>query len=112
MLDPRPDAVFCFSDQLAFEIIGSCEEYGIRVPEELAVVGYSDLPNASLLKVSLSTIRQPRSLIGRAAAEMLLARMEQKDQTPQINLPVVLIVRQSTTGKTLSENSPCESIYG
>jgi LacI family transcriptional regulator len=97
-LHPRPDSVFCFSDRIAFDIIEASEHYGIRVPEDLAVVGYSDLPNASLLKVSLTTIRQPRSLLGRSAADMLLARMAKKAPLAQIKLPVELIVRDSTRG--------------
>jgi DNA-binding LacI/PurR family transcriptional regulator len=105
-LDPRPDGVFCFSDITAIDIIEACGQYGIRVPEELAVVGYSDLPQSRLLKISLTTIRQPRSLLGRNAAEMLLARMEQKEQPVQINLPVELVVRQSTMGKRALEISP------
>jgi DNA-binding LacI/PurR family transcriptional regulator len=103
-LDPRPDAVFCFSDFSAFDIIEACDERGIRVPEDLAVVGYTDLPQSRLLKVSLTTVRQPRSLLGRSAAEMLLARMEQKEQPPQLNLPVELVVRQSTAGKVVEDN--------
>jgi LacI family transcriptional regulator len=105
-LDPRPDGVFCFSDLAAFDIIETCDQYGIRVPEELAVVGYSDFPQAGLLKISLSTIRQPRSLLGRTAAEMLLARMEKKEQPAQVDLPVELIVRQSSAEKKANAASP------
>ncbi len=101
-LNPRPDGVFCFSDFIAFDIIASCEQCAIRVPEDLAVVGYTDLPQSSLLKISLTTIRQPRTLLGRSAAEMLLARMDKNETPVQINLPVELVVRQSTMGKTPS----------
>jgi DNA-binding LacI/PurR family transcriptional regulator len=95
-LDPRPDGVFCFSDMTAYDIIETCDDFGVRVPEEMAVVGYTDLPQSKFLKISLTTVRQPRTLLGRNAAEMLLARMEQKEQPTLINLPVELVVRQST----------------
>ena len=52
-LEPRPDAVFCFSDNVAIGIMEACSDQGIRVPEDLAVVGYADLPQSRLLKVSL-----------------------------------------------------------
>jgi LacI family transcriptional regulator len=104
-LTPRPDGVFCFSDFTAFDIIEACEQAGLRVPEDLAVVGYADLPPARLLKISLTSVHQPRTLLGRSAADMLLARMEQKEQPVQINLPVDLVIRQSTTGKTAAQRT-------
>jgi DNA-binding LacI/PurR family transcriptional regulator len=102
-LDPRPDGVFCFSDNTAFDLIEACDQCGVRVPEDLAVVGYTDLPQSRFLKISLTTIRQPRTLLGRNAAEMLLARMEKKEQPAEINLPVELVVRQSTMEKSSAQ---------
>jgi len=95
-LDPRPDAVFCFSDNVAIGILESCSDHGIRVPEDLAVVGYADLPHLRLLKVSLTSVHQPRPLLGRHAAEMLIACMEHQSQPAPIRLPVELVVREST----------------
>jgi LacI family transcriptional regulator len=110
-LEPRPDGVFCFSDLAAFDIIEACDRCGIRIPEDLAVVGYTDFPQAGLLKVSLTTIRQPRSLLGRNAAEMLLSCLEKKEHASHINLPVELIVRQSTEGKTPSVSPSGDSFH-
>jgi LacI family transcriptional regulator len=121
-LDPRPDAVFCFSDSVAIGVLEACSREHLRVPEDLAVVGFADLPQSGLLKVSLTTIRQPRPLLGRHAAEMLLACLEKeskegdspffaehaskvsekKGQTPnnfQVTLPVELLIRESTKGR-------------
>jgi LacI family transcriptional regulator len=98
-LDPRPDAVFCFSDNVAIGILEACNDQGIRVPEDLAVVGYADLPHLRLLKVSLTSVRQPRPLLGRHAAEMLLACMEESGRPEPIQLPVELMIRESTVGK-------------
>ncbi len=97
-LNPRPDAVICFSDNVALGLLEACIHHGIRVPEDLAVVGYADLPFAGMLKVSLTTIRQPQELLGRRAVEVLLKCMEKKGHSEQIVLPVELIVRESTGG--------------
>lgn len=95
-LKPRPDAVICFSDNVALGLLEACAQCGIRVPEDLAVVGYADLPFAGMLKISLTTIRQPQALLGRRAVELLLKCMEKKGHSEQIVLPVELIVREST----------------
>jgi DNA-binding LacI/PurR family transcriptional regulator len=98
-ISPRPDAVFCFSDNVAVGVMDACNDHGIRVPEDMAVVGYADLPQSRLLKVSLTTVLQPRPLLGWHAAKMLLACMEERGQPDPIRLPVELMVRESTVGK-------------
>ncbi len=96
-LSDPPDALFCFSDPVAIGVMEECLARGVRIPEDLAVVGYADLPHSGLLRVPLTTIRQPRELIGRHAAEMLLLEM---DGCPipdtHLKLPVELVVRDST----------------
>ena len=99
-LDPRPDAVFCFSDLLAFGILEACGRQGIRVPQDLAVVGYADLPHSAILKVALTTVRQPRALLGRRAAEVLLASIGKSGHSEQVTLPVELVIRESTGGQS------------
>jgi len=92
-----PDALFCFSDPVAVGVMEECLARGIRIPEDLALVGYGDLPHSGLLKVSLTTVRQPCELIGRHAAEMLLSEMDGKPVPDNsLKLPVELIVRDST----------------
>ena len=103
-LNPRPDAVFCFSDNVAIGVMEACNAHGIRVPEDIAVAGYADLPQSRLLKVSLTTVQQPRPLLGLHAAKMLLSCMEERGQPEPIQLPVELMVRESTVGKT-----PCRA---
>jgi LacI family transcriptional regulator len=98
-LEPRPDAVFCFSDNVAIGILEACSDRGISVPEDLAIVGYADLPHLRLLKVSLTSVHQPRPLLGRHAAKMLLACMENGGQPEPVQLPVELVIRESTVGK-------------
>jgi LacI family transcriptional regulator len=95
--DPRPDALFCFSDIVA---AGALEEFlnrGISVPGDIALVGYADLDFSRMLRVPLTTVRQPTGLIGRTAADMILARIEGgSDAAAEVRLPVELIIRSST----------------
>ena len=65
---PRPDAVFCVSDAVAIGILEACSAQGVRVPQDLAVVGFADLPHSGLLKVGLTTVRQPCQQLGQRAA--------------------------------------------
>jgi LacI family transcriptional regulator len=97
-LSPRPDAVICFSDNVALGLLQACATHGIRVPEDLAVVGYADLPFSGMLKAPLTTVRQPQALLGRRAVELLLKCLQNRGHSEQIILPVELIVRESSGG--------------
>jgi len=98
---PRPDALFCFNDRAAVDAISVCLEMGIRIPEDLAIVGYADLEHSHILKVPLTTVRQPRNLLGKHASEMLLKLIAGDTPDPaQHKLPVELVVRDSTSGRS------------
>ncbi|RYH10597.1 LacI family DNA-binding transcriptional regulator [Tropicimonas sp. IMCC6043] len=98
----RPTAVFCASDEMALGFIGEAQRRGIKVPDEISVVGFDDLEMASHAVPALTTIHQPRADIGRAAARMLLERMllapaeRVARPAPHVVLPVTLAVREST----------------
>ena len=93
--DPRPTAILAMSDQLAIGAMGAVADCGLRVPEDVSVVGYDDIPAAEA--AGLTTIRQPVFDKGRMAGEMLLAFIERRS-VPQrrVLLPTELIVRTST----------------
>ena len=96
-MSPRPDALFCFSDIVAAGALEACLQQGVRVPEDLAIVGYADLEYSHMLRVPLTTVRQPTDLIGRTAADLLLSQLENESPVEtQIRLPVELLVRDST----------------
>ena len=99
-MKPRPEAIFCFSDRVAMGVLEKCREQGIRVPGELAIVGYADLPQSGQLKIALTTVRQPRQALGQRAAEILLACMTGEGRPEQVVLPVELAVRESTVGES------------
>ena len=68
----RPTAVFCANDLLALGVLSACARHGVRVPQDLAIVGYDDIPYVQFAAVPLTSVRQPRAALGRAAAQMLL----------------------------------------
>jgi LacI family transcriptional regulator len=72
----RPSAVFCGNDLLALGMLPELTRRGVRIPEDLAIVGYDDIAFAAAAVVPLSSVRQPREQLGRAAAQLLLEEME------------------------------------
>ena len=62
--DPRPDGVFCFNDPLAIGAMSTIHEAGLRIPEDIALIGCGNLPNNDCLRVSLSSIDQKSQMIG------------------------------------------------
>lgn len=75
-LSPRPTAVFCANDLLALGVLQALYAGGVRVPEDIALVGYDDIEFAAAAVVPLTSVRQPAALIGRTAAELLLDETE------------------------------------
>jgi LacI family transcriptional regulator len=96
--DPRPDGVFCFNDPLAIGAMGAIFEAGLRIPEDIALIGCGNLPNNDWLRVSLSSIDQHSQMIGQRAAELVLSLIEskQKPRARTIILEPTLVVRSST----------------
>lgn len=96
----RPTAVFCANDLLALGLLQEVVHHGIRVPEDLAIVGFDDLIWASAAVVPLTTVRQARDRMGRAAVRMLLKEIaEGSDHVHQHTaFAPNLVVRESTVG--------------
>ena len=77
---PRPAAVFCTNDMLALGLLRRLGQAGVAVPADLAVVGYDDIEFAADAAVPLTSVRQPKYQLGRAAAELLLDEADRPDQ--------------------------------
>lgn len=96
----RPTAIFCASDQVAFGLIARLTEAGVRVPQDISVVGFDDIEQAAFFVPRLTTIRQDRQLLGQTAAELMMQRLEDEDTTMPDDavtlLDVELVVRDST----------------
>lgn len=95
-LAPRPTAVFCCSDLMAMGLMEAAYLKGVRIPEELSVVGFDDLPLAATLHPALTTVRQPLYEMGRMAAQMVMALTRGEEIVmSQVELPTRLIIRDS-----------------
>jgi LacI family transcriptional regulator len=97
----RPDAVFAANDLIAMGVLQALmmQGAGVRVPDEIALIGYDDIDFASAAVVPLSSIRQPAQLIGRTAVEIMLEETANPDAQPrQVVFQPELVVRASTGG--------------
>ena len=92
----RPTAVFCANDLLALGVLNECVRRGLRVPDDLAIIGYDDIGFAATASVPLTSVRQPRQLLGRTAVELLLAQVEGRP-AQQVVFDPELVVRRSTS---------------
>jgi len=94
----RPTAAFCANDLLALGLLQQMVRLGLRVPDDLAIVGYDDIEFAEAAAVPLTSVSQPRQLLGRTAAELLLeeARTPEGHQHQQVVFAPELVVRAST----------------
>jgi LacI family transcriptional regulator len=89
-------AVFASNDSMALGALRALDEAGLRVPDQMALVGFDDMPFAATTKPPLTTVHQPIADIGEAAARMLLELVEDGSAEPrQVILPTRLVVRES-----------------
>lgn len=96
LLEQKVDAVFAASDITARGALLAMQEAGVRVPDDVALIGFDDLPTATQVTPPLTTVRQPIEEKGARAAELLIRLIEGSLQGPQqILLPTELIIRQS-----------------
>jgi LacI family transcriptional regulator len=96
LLAHRPDAVFAASDIMALGAIRALREAGLRVPEDVAVVGFDDLPQAARAEPPLTTVRQPTYRLGATTVDSLLDLIKYPASSPRrIVLPTELVVRAS-----------------
>jgi LacI family transcriptional regulator len=96
LLARRPDAVFAASDIMAIGALRALRESSLRVPEDVAVVGFDDLPQSARTEPPLTTVRQPTYRLGTTTVDSLLDLIEYPDSSPRrIVLPTELVVRAS-----------------
>jgi LacI family transcriptional regulator len=93
----RPTAACCANDLLALGLLQQCVGLGVRVPDDLAIIGYDDIEFAAAAAVPLTSVRQPRQLLGRTAAELLLDESSNPEHMHQrVTFTPELVVRRST----------------
>jgi LacI family transcriptional regulator len=94
--DP-PTAIFAFNDNVAVGVIKAARSRGLRIPEDLSVVGFDDSEQAEIVTPALTTVRQPLAEMGRMAVSLLLRLLEnQRVDALRIELATKLVVREST----------------
>jgi LacI family transcriptional regulator len=91
-----PDAVVCANDQMAIGVLRAFAVGGVRVPEDLAVVGFDDIALGSLYDPTLTTVHQPMRMLGEHACARLLDRIADPALSPTVDLlPTELVLRSS-----------------
>jgi len=99
-LPEPPDAIFCGNDTTALSSMIYLRNKGIRIPEDIGIVGFSNEPFSRVVSPSISTIAQPGFLMGQKAAELILNQIEHNEKTfKTLVLPTELIIRESSDRK-------------
>lgn len=97
--NPLPDALFCFNDPVAIGAMKILKNAGMRIPEEIAIVGFSEDVMATIVEPQLTTVLQPMKEMGRRAAKLMLEQIRQEKPVPPrtIVLDAQLNIRESST---------------
>ncbi len=94
----RPEAFFCASDVYAAAVIKATRKFGLKVPEDIKVVGFDNVEISTMCNPSITTINQPRYQLGFLSCEMLVNSITNKDNPMQsVYLETELLIRESTT---------------
>jgi DNA-binding LacI/PurR family transcriptional regulator len=91
-----PTAVFCYNDMSALGALRALHSHGIKIPEELSLVGFDDLAIASYTSPLLTTVSQPKQQMGRMAMEIMIKLLSRIDSKTNIKVEGELIIREST----------------
>ena len=95
LIAERPDAIFVGNDHMAFAVMDELRSMGHRIPEDVSVVGYDDVPMAAWGAYDLTTLRQPVRRMVEATVEVLLGQVEGDRAAPSLRIPGPLMVRGS-----------------
>ena len=104
-LEELPTAVFAANDMVAAGLLGGLDRAGVDVPRDVSIVGYDDISIAHLAHVSLTTVHQPRTDMGRLAFELLLDRIDNR-RPSEVRLIEPSLVVRSTTAPPRTESAP------
>ncbi|AOQ23633.1 Arabinose metabolism transcriptional repressor [Moorella thermoacetica] len=91
----RPSAIVCYNDQIALQVLEAIRHEGLKVPEDISLVGYDDSSLAVASEVKLTTIKHPKAEMGRQAARLLIDMLEGRMEKPRLVYEPELVVRSS-----------------
>lgn len=95
-----PDAIFCFSDELAMGTLRRLHELGVRVPRDVAVIGFDDVEQSRFTIPTLTSVSPDKRAVARAALDLLLERIDGSTAPPRdIRIPHVIVPRESTAAE-------------
>lgn len=102
----RPDAVFAFNDLMAIGALRACHERGARVPDDIAIAGFDDIPEGRFHTPALTTIAPDLDALTTSVLDLLIGRIEGSPAPPRrVRVPWSLVVRESTAGTTAASAS-------
>jgi LacI family transcriptional regulator len=97
-LQDRPTAIFASNDVMAMGAMDAIRSRGLRIPEDVSILGFDDIPQAAVVRPALTTVRQPLEHMGRLATQMLIDKLKNPEkEIGRVELPAQLIVRDSTS---------------
>lgn len=105
-LNPRPTAVFCANDAMAFGLINALVSHGVRVPEDISVIGFDDAPVGAIHEATLSTVRQPLQRMASDALNAVVHQIESGSVAVGRVFVPELVVRKSTARCAETQSFP------
>lgn len=97
-LENPPTAIFASNDVMAMGVMDAVRNRGLRIPDDISVVGFDNIPQSAMVYPPLTTVQQPLEQMGRVAAQMLISILKNGEKDPsRIELPTELVVRSSTS---------------
>jgi LacI family transcriptional regulator len=91
-----PSAIFASNDIMALGVMDAVRSRGLRIPDDVSIVGFDDIPQSAVVRPALTTVNQPLEKMGRVATQMLLDLLRQPDkEVSRIELPTELVIRDS-----------------
>ncbi|MEW5785134.1 MAG: GntR family transcriptional regulator [Bacillota bacterium] len=93
--NPQPSAIVCYNDQIAMQVLEAVRDRGLKIPEDISVIGYDDSNLAVASEVKLTSIKHPKAEMGRQAGRFLIDMLEGRIKKPRLTYQPELVVRSS-----------------
>jgi GntR family transcriptional regulator, arabinose operon transcriptional repressor len=95
---PRPTAIVCYNDQIALKVMEAIRDEGLKIPDDISIIGYDDSSLAMASEIKLTTIKHPKAEMGRQAARFIMDMVEKRAEKPRFIYQPELVIRNSCRG--------------